>query len=73
MQQVLEADEGALAPWLKRQRRSKHMDQATFLRLDAQLRQQRRDERYETTDDADIAALMGMPLRTYWRYKHPRS
>jgi len=68
MQQVLEADEGALAPWLKRQRRPK-MDQATFLRLDAHYRQQRRDEGYEKTDDADIVPMMGIPSRTYQRYK----
>jgi hypothetical protein len=72
MQQLLDADEAALAPWLKRQRRPK-MDQATFLRLDAQLRQQRRDDGYDKTDDADIAALMGLKLRTYWRYKRPRA
>jgi hypothetical protein len=72
MQQLLAADEAALAPWMKRQRRPK-MDQATFVRLDAQLRQQRRDEGHEKTDDADIAAMMGLPVRTYWRYKKPRS
>ena len=72
MHKVLEADEAALAPWMQRQRRPK-MDPATFYRLDAhyreQLRGERREQCAEQPKDLEIADLMGIPPRTYRRYK----
>jgi hypothetical protein len=70
MQQVLEADEAALAPWMQRQRRPR-MDAATFWELDAQIRQQWRRDFGEDPAEPDVATAMGLKLRTYQRYRHP--